>query len=45
MLTIAVTNQKGGVGKTTTTYHLARASSLRGIRTLVVYFGPPGELD
>lgn len=44
MLTIAVTNQKGGVGKTTTTYHLARASSLRGIRTLVVDLDPQGNL-
>ena len=44
MLTIAITNQKGGVGKTTTTYHLARAASLRGIRTLVVDLDPQGNL-
>ena len=42
MLTIAVTNQKGGVGKTTTTYHFARAASLRGLRVLVVDLDPQG---
>ena len=44
MLTIAITNQKGGVGKTTTTYHLARAASLRGLRVLVVDLDPQGNL-
>lgn len=44
MLTIAVTNQKGGVGKTTTTYHFARAASLRGLRVLVIDLDPQGNL-
>lgn len=44
MLTISITNQKGGVGKTTTTYHLARAASLRGLRVLVVDLDPQGNL-
>lgn len=45
MLTIAITNQKGGVGKTTTTYHLARAASLRGLRVLVIDLDPQGNLS
>ena len=45
MPTIAVTNQKGGVGKTTTTYHFARAASLRGLRVLVVDLDPQGNLS
>lgn len=40
----ALTNQKGGVGKTTTTYHVARAASLRGRRVLVVDLDPQGNL-
>lgn len=45
MLIVAVTNQKGGVGKTTTTYHLARAASLRGLRVLVIDLDPQGNLS
>lgn len=40
MLTIAVTNQKGGVGKTTTTIGLGRALGLAGHRVLVVDLDP-----
>ena len=45
MLTIAITNQKGGVGKTTTTYHLARAAARRNLRTLVIDLDPQGNLS
>lgn len=36
MRTIAVTNQKGGVGKTTTAWHVAVALTRRGARVLAV---------
>ena len=41
---IALCNQKGGVGKSTTTFQLARAAVLRGRRVLVVDNDPQGNL-
>ncbi|HJM74044.1 MAG TPA: ParA family protein [Acidimicrobiales bacterium] len=43
MFTVAVVNQKGGVGKTTVVLGLASAASARGIDTLVVDLDPQGN--
>lgn len=40
----AVTNQKGGVGKSTTVYHLASAALHEGQRVLAVDLDPQGNL-
>lgn len=41
---VAFVNQKGGVGKTLTTQHIARAAVLRGLRVLLVDADPQGNL-
>ena len=43
MHTIAVVNQKGGCGKTTTTINLAGFLALEGRRTLIVDMDPQGH--
>lgn len=45
MKTLAVANQKGGVGKTTLSLHIAQYAAERGKRVLIVDLDPQGSLS
>lgn len=44
MKTIAIANQKGGVGKTTIARELSACCALRGYQTLAIDADPQGNL-